>query len=61
MEFRETFYGGDADRCTPIVERQLNLFERYLIVRVAFCMVVGVAIGQVAPGVIDTWLTIEFG
>ena len=45
----------------PVVEKQLNPFERYLTVWVALCMVAGVVIGQVAPGLVHTLRTMEFG
>ncbi|MDP1948324.1 MAG: ACR3 family arsenite efflux transporter [Nitrospirota bacterium] len=45
----------------PVVEKQLNLFERYLTVWVALCMVVGIVIGQAAPGLIQTLRTMELG
>jgi ACR3 family arsenite transporter len=45
----------------PVVEKQLNLFERYLTVWVALCMVAGVMLGQVAPGLVQRLRTMEFG
>ena len=45
----------------PVVEKQLNPFERYLTVWVALCMVAGVMLGQVAPGLVQTLRTMEFG
>jgi hypothetical protein len=41
----------------PVVEKQLNPFERYLTVWVALCMVAGVVLGQVAPGLVHTLRT----
>lgn len=45
----------------PVVEKQLNPFERYLTVWVALCMVAGVVLGQAAPGFVHTLRTMEFG
>ena len=43
-------------------ERKLtNVFERYLTVWVAACMVVGVVIGKFAPGLIGAIRSLEFG
>jgi ACR3 family arsenite transporter len=39
-------------------EKQLNLFEKYLPIWVAVCMVIGVVLSQVVPGIseaIDSW------
>jgi arsenite transporter len=45
----------------PIAPKRLDFFERYLSVWVLLCMVVGVAIGRLAPG-FTTWLShLEFG
>ena len=42
-------------------ERKLtNIFERYLTVWVAACMVVGVAIGKLAPGLVEAVRSVEF-
>ncbi|MEI6971464.1 MAG: hypothetical protein WCL44_08080 [bacterium] len=38
-----------------------NVFERYLTVWVAVCMVVGVLIGKMAPGLIEAVRSLEFG
>lgn len=40
--------------------RRLNVFERYLTLWVALCMVVGIALGKLLPGVTDTLRRIEF-
>jgi ACR3 family arsenite transporter len=45
----------------PVVEKQLNPFERYLTVWVALCMVAGVVLGRLAPGLVQTLRTMEFG
>ncbi|MEQ1847615.1 MAG: arsenical-resistance protein, partial [Nitrospira sp.] len=43
------------------LRKRLNLFERYLTIWVALCMIVGVLLGKSAPGVV-TWLRgWEFG
>lgn len=41
--------------------KRLDFFERYLTVWVAACMVVGVAIGKLAPGITDAVRKLEFG
>ena len=41
--------------------KRLNLFERYLTLWVAACMVVGVALGKFLPGVTDALRRMEFG
>lgn len=41
--------------------RRLNVFERYLSVWVALCMVVGIALGKLLPGLIDALRKMEFG
>lgn len=41
--------------------RRLNVFERYLTVWVALCMLVGIGLGKVFPGVIDGLRGMEFG
>jgi ACR3 family arsenite transporter len=46
---------------TPAPARRLNLFERYLSVWVAACMVVGVALGKLAPGTVGALRRLEFG
>ena len=46
---------------SPILEKQLNLFERYLTVWVALCMIVGILLGQAAPGLVLSLRTMEFG
>ncbi len=45
----------------PDRPKRLNLFERYLTLWVAVCMVVGVAAGKLAPGVVSRLRSIEFG
>ncbi|HKQ49434.1 MAG TPA: ACR3 family arsenite efflux transporter [Phycisphaerae bacterium] len=41
--------------------RRLNVFERYLTLWVGLCMVVGVALGKLLPGLIDALRRLEFG
>ena len=41
--------------------KRLNVFERWLSLWVALCMVVGVALGQLFPGVTDALRRLEFG
>jgi len=45
---------------SPIPKR-LNFFERYLSLWVLICMVVGVALGKLLPGVVDILSQLEFG
>jgi len=42
-------------------DRRLNVFERYLSLWVALCMIVGIAIGKLLPGGIDSLRRMEFG
>ena len=39
----------------------MNVFERYLRLWVAVCMVLGVAIGKLAPGLVGAMRDMEFG
>lgn len=49
-------------RANPVEVRKLtNVFERYLTLWVAACMVVGVLVGKVAPGVVGVVRSLEFG
>jgi ACR3 family arsenite transporter len=41
--------------------KRLNVFERYLTVWVALCMVGGVALGRLVPGVVQVLRRMEFG
>ncbi len=42
-------------------EKRLNPFERYLTLWVALCMVAGVAIGKLLPGLVDSLRSLELG
>jgi ACR3 family arsenite transporter len=44
-----------------ITPKRLNVFERYLTVWVALCMVVGVALGKLTPGFVQLLRSQEFG
>jgi ACR3 family arsenite transporter len=46
---------------TPDAPKRLNIFERWLSIWVALCMVVGVALGKLFPGLTDALRQIEFG
>jgi ACR3 family arsenite transporter len=48
---------------TPMSQRPpaLNIFERYLTVWVALCMVLGVLLGRVFPGIVGVLRDLEFG
>ena len=41
--------------------KRLNLFERYLTLWVALCMIIGVALGKTTPGIVQSLRTLEFG
>jgi ACR3 family arsenite transporter len=41
--------------------RRLNVFERYLTLWVAACMVIGIVVGKSLPGLIDALRRMEFG
>jgi ACR3 family arsenite transporter len=41
--------------------KRLNIFERWLSIWVALCMIVGVALGKLFPGLTDALRRIEFG
>ena len=45
----------------PVVEKQLNPFERYLTIWVALCMIVGILLGQGAPDLVQSVRAMEFG
>jgi ACR3 family arsenite transporter len=44
-----------------VPEKRLNFFERYLTLWVAACMLVGVLLGKLLPGLIDSLRRFEFG
>jgi ACR3 family arsenite transporter len=46
---------------TSAAPKRLNLFERYLTVWVGACMLVGVAVGKLAPGAVGVLRGLEFG
>lgn len=51
-----------AGPAPPIAEpRRLNVFERWLSLWVALCMIAGVALGRLFPGVTDGLRRLEFG
>ena len=52
--------GSDPRRAVPEA-RRLEFFERYLTVWVALCMVVGVVMGRLLPGVTARLRDLEFG
>ena len=43
------------------IRKRLNIFERYLSLWVGACMVVGIILGKLMPGSIDTMRRMEFG
>jgi len=45
----------------PGAGKRLNVFERYLSIWVALCMVAGVALGKLQPGLTDLVRRLEFG
>lgn len=46
---------------SPAEPKRLDFFERYLTVWVFVCMIIGVGIGQLAPGVTSALSKLEFG
>jgi ACR3 family arsenite transporter len=42
-------------------DKRMNVFERYLSLWVALCMVLGVAIGKLVPGLVGALRDLEFG
>jgi ACR3 family arsenite transporter len=45
----------------PLPAKRLNLFERYLTLWVGLCMVAGLAVGRLAPGLVAALRGMEFG
>lgn len=43
------------------VPKRLNVFERYLTLWVALCMLAGVLLGKLIPGFVGTLRGLEFG
>ena len=41
--------------------KRLNLFERYLTLWVALCMIMGIALGKAMPGFVQSLRSLEFG
>ncbi len=41
--------------------KRMNIFERYLSVWVALCMVLGVGIGKLFPELVEAFRSLEFG
>src|SRR5689334_23381978 len=41
--------------------KRLNPFERYLTIWVVLCMIAGVAIGKLVPGIVQTLRSLEVG
>lgn len=50
---------GDMAATAPT--KRLNLFERYLTLWVAICMLIGVLLGKLLPGLTDVLRHLEFG
>src|SRR5512140_329319 len=50
-----------AAQVAPPTRKRLSFFDRYLTVWVLLCMVVGVALGKLLPGVTATLSRLEFG
>ncbi len=46
---------------TAAASKKLNLFERYLTLWVAGCMVAGILIGKALPDFVQTFRSLEFG
>jgi len=45
---------------SPVIEKQLSPFERYLTIWVGLCMVAGVFLGQAVPSLVHALRTMEF-
>jgi ACR3 family arsenite transporter len=58
-DWREDQLGSSAGKVPG--EKRLNTFERYLSLWVAACMIVGVLIGKMLPGLIESLRQFEFG
>ncbi len=41
--------------------KSMNIFERYLSIWVALCMVLGVAVGKLFPNLVEAVRNLEFG
>ena len=52
---------GAPVEVAPERPRRLDVFERWLSLWVALCMVVGVGLGKLLPGVTDALRRLEFG
>ena len=62
-KLKEDLKASNAEKSvtdTQIVPKRLNFFERYLSLWVLICMVVGVALGKLLPGVVDALSKLEF-
>src|SRR5215471_16287983 len=46
---------------SPQTAKQLNLFERYVSLWVALCMLIGIALGKFAPAFVGVLRALEFG
>jgi arsenite transporter len=51
----------NGSEAAPEKRRLTNIFERYLTLWVALCMVAGVALGKLLPGAVSTFRGMEFG
>lgn len=61
---KERVHFVETTRNSASVARQakrLNLFERYLTLWVALCMIIGVALGKVMSGFVQSLRSLEFG
>ncbi len=52
---------AQANPALPSRDKRLNAFERYLSVWVGLCMVAGVVLGKLMPGLVDSLRRLEFG
>ena len=52
---------AETTRLRPPAAKRLNPFERYLTLWVGLCMVAGLALGKLAPGVVQTLREMELG
>jgi ACR3 family arsenite transporter len=54
-------HAATATTIPAVAPKRLNFFERYLSLWVLLCMIVGVALGKVLPGVVAALSKLEFG
>ena len=58
---RECHHDASPSDAAVTAPKRLNIFERYLTLWVALCMVVGVLLGRSLPGLTDGLRGLEIG